>query len=144
MRFSDKLDLEDYLEVMGGISIAAINSSELPRFRLRLRRIGNYWGFARSLIPREIGGNEYIDINGDAKIVLPELPQQVVDVRGLGTLFRDTMKAVCFDGQDAPDPHFISTKFHRSCTDNVAGDISGGANALPLPRIFDRRPLDRP
>ena len=142
MRFSDKLDLEDYLEVMGGISIAATNSSGSSRFVLRLQKIAGYWYWARSLIPREIGGNEYIDSKDNAKAVLPELRSVLPERRQQGktilgpysAIFRDTMKAVCLDGQDAPDPHLVFTKFHRSCTDNVGFDISGGANGLRLRR----------
>ena len=87
-----------------------------------------YWSFARSLIPREIGGNEYIDVHGDAKFALPELPPQLMSgTHKKGTLFRDTLKAVYSDGQDGLDSYLIPTKSDRLCTDNVGFDIFNGA-----------------
>lgn len=123
MRFSDKKDLTDYLKTMYRITTEDG----------RLRHYWDYWNLARSLIPREIGGNEYIDVHGDARFDLPELPPQYMShTGGDGTLFRDTLKAWCFDGQGAPDSHLIPTKFHRSCSDNVGFGISGGTRVLPL------------
>lgn len=128
VRFSDKKDLTDYLEKMNGIT------TKYGRLRhyWDYWNYWNYWNLARSLIPCEIGGNEYIDVHGDARFDLPELPPQYSYTGGDWTLFRDTLKAVCFDGQGAPDSHLIPTKFHRLCSDNVGFGISGGTKGLPL------------
>ena len=130
VRFSDKEDLADYLESMNRITMET-------RW---LWSDGDQWDFARSLIPREIGGNEYIDVHGDAKCDLPELPPQYMSHGPReGALFRDTLNAVCFDGQDTPDSHLIPTKLHRSCIDNVGFHILPGAKGLPLRIPLDRR-----
>ena len=107
----------------------------------RRERGAGYWNLARSLILREIGGNEYIDIHGDAKFALPALPLQRTDDHDerARTLFRDTLKIVCSDGQDATNLHLNPTKFDRSCTDNVGFGIFGGAEELRLRHVW----LDR-
>ncbi|KAL8784653.1 MAG: hypothetical protein Q9195_008956 [Heterodermia aff. obscurata] len=93
-RFSDNDDLTDYLNTMNRIGW------EEPLYPQRpWRTLLGYWSFARSLIPREIGGNDYIDNRGDANFVLPELPP--LRIAGsdeiTGRLFRDTFKAVCIE-----------------------------------------------
>ena len=129
VRFSDKKDLTNYLKT---ISKSAMELRWLWNYR-------DYWDLARLLIPREIGGNEYIDVHGDAKCDLPELPpQRVYPEKKKRTMFRDTLKAVYFDGQ-TPDSHVIPTKFHRSCSDNVGFDILPGAKGLPLRTSLDKR-----
>ena len=142
VRFSDNGDLRDYLQTMNR---TALDSAWLRRegrggpWRLfREWQSGeSYWDVARSLIPREIGGNNYIDSRGDANFALPELPPQNTSNLVLsGTLFRDTLKAVCVYGQDAPDSHLVSTNFNRSCTDDVGIGISEvGAGGMPMRHI---------
>ena len=112
VRFSDNGDLRDYLKTMNRIAPA----DRWFRGKDWGGPSGNYWDFALSLIPREIGGNSYLDNHGDANFGLPELPPQKTgpwDEEGR-TLFRDTLKALCIGGQDAPDSHLVSTNFDRS------------------------------
>ena len=135
VRFSDIDDLRDYLKTMNRLSMdgwSRRRDSTMLRSSLHLSvMLEGYWSFARSLIPREIGGNEYIDVHGDANFALPELPPQLMSgTHKKGILFRDTLKAVYSDGQDGPDSYLISTKFDRSCSDNVGFDVFNGAKEL--------------